>query len=120
MSSQLARAGRPVRSSLRAVGTVSGNPENPNPARNLDAILKRFVWRQASTTTHLSRVTDRDNETVVGADAGVVDEIALATSNDGIAREPKGVVLKPGQEGKWDDLLIGRPTVLPGGDTLKM
>jgi hypothetical protein len=57
---------------------------------------------------------------VVGAEAGVVDEIALATPNDGIAREPKGVVLKPGQEGEWDDLLIGPPTVLPGGDTLKV
>jgi predicted GH43/DUF377 family glycosyl hydrolase len=50
----------------------------------------------------------------------VVDEIALSTSNDGIAWEPKGVVLKPGQQGKWDDLLIGPPTVLPDGDTLKV
>ena len=54
------------------------------------------------------------------AGAGVVDEIALATSKDGIAWEPKGVVLKPGREGEWDSLLVGRPSVLHEGGTFKM
>ena len=52
--------------------------------------------------------------------AGVVDEIALANSKDGIAWEPKGVVLKPGREGEWDSLLVGRPSVLHENGTFKM
>jgi beta-1,4-mannooligosaccharide phosphorylase len=54
------------------------------------------------------------------AGAGVVDEIALATSKDGIACEAKGVVLKPGREGDWDSLLVGRPSVLHENGTFKM
>jgi len=50
----------------------------------------------------------------------VVDEIALATSKDGITWEPKGVVLKPGREGEWDALLVGRPSVLHEDGTFKM
>ena len=52
--------------------------------------------------------------------AGVVDEIALATSKDGIAWEPRGVVLKPGRDGDWDGLLVGRPSVLHEGDVFRM
>jgi hypothetical protein len=54
------------------------------------------------------------------AGAGVVDEIALATSKDGIAWEPKGVVLKPGRDGDWDGLLVGRPSVLFEDGIFKM
>lgn len=52
--------------------------------------------------------------------AGVVDEVALATSEDGLAWEPKGVVLRPGREGEWDSLLVGRPSVLHENGTFKM
>lgn len=51
---------------------------------------------------------------------GVVDEIALATSKDGLVWESKGVVLKPGREGEWDGLLVGRPSVLNEDGNFKM
>ena len=40
------------------------------------------------------------------------DEIALATSIDGVAWTDRGTVLRPGPEGAWDSLLVGRPSVL--------
>ena len=43
---------------------------------------------------------------------GIIDEIALATSSDGVRWEPKGIVLAPGAVGEWDSLLVGRPSVL--------
>ena len=54
------------------------------------------------------------------AGAGVVDEIALATSQDGITWERRGVVLAPGRKGDWDGLLVGRPSVLYEDGTFKM
>ncbi len=54
------------------------------------------------------------------AGAGVVDEIALATSKDGIAWEPKGTILKPGRDGEWDHLLVGRASVLYENGLFKM
>lgn len=54
------------------------------------------------------------------AESGVVDEIALATSKDGVAWEPQGVVLKPGAAGAWDALLVGRPSVLYVGGRFHM
>ena len=50
----------------------------------------------------------------------VVDEIALATSKDGISWEKRGVVLKRGRDGEWDSLLVGRPSVLHEGSLFKM
>ena len=50
----------------------------------------------------------------------VVDEIALATSKDGVTWEKRGVVLKPGRDGEWDNLLVGRPSVLHEGSLFKM
>lgn len=50
----------------------------------------------------------------------VVDEIALATSEDGIHWERQGVVLKPGEPDAWDGLLVGRPSVLHDGGTFRM
>jgi hypothetical protein len=46
------------------------------------------------------------------AQEGVSDVIALATSKDGIHFEKQGIVLRPGQAGAWDSLLVGRPSVL--------
>ncbi|MHC5541019.1 hypothetical protein ACYOEI_22585, partial [Singulisphaera rosea] len=54
------------------------------------------------------------------AAADVVDEIALATSQDGIVWEPEGVVLKPGKSGEWDALIVGRPSVLFDGPIFSM
>jgi predicted GH43/DUF377 family glycosyl hydrolase len=50
----------------------------------------------------------------------VVDEIALATSKDGVTWEKRGVVLKPGREDDWDSLLVGRPSVLHEGGLFKI
>jgi hypothetical protein len=43
---------------------------------------------------------------------GIIDEIALATSTDGVRWAPKGVVLRPGAPGEWDSLLVGRPSII--------
>lgn len=46
------------------------------------------------------------------ADKDIRDDIAVAISNDGIKWSQKGVVLRPTSAGKWDSLLVGRPSVL--------
>lgn len=46
------------------------------------------------------------------APVDVRDEIALATSTDGVTWEEQGTVFRPGGEGAWDSLLVGRPSVL--------
>ncbi len=51
---------------------------------------------------------------------GVVDEIALATSPDGLRWEKRGVVLGPGKPGEWDSLLVGRPSVLHEGGQFRI
>ncbi len=40
------------------------------------------------------------------------DQIAAATSNDGLQWQLRGIVLRPGQAGMWDSRKIGRPSVL--------
>lgn len=40
------------------------------------------------------------------------DEIAAATSGDGVVWKKLGVVLKPGEPGTWDSWKVGRPSVL--------
>ena len=46
------------------------------------------------------------------APVDVRDEIALATSADGVTWQEQGTVLGPGADGAWDSLLVGRPSVL--------
>jgi sucrose-6-phosphate hydrolase SacC (GH32 family) len=48
------------------------------------------------------------------------DDIALATSNDGIHWTKQGLVLQPSPSGSWDSLLVGRPSVLVEGDRFRM
>ncbi|HEX4412658.1 MAG TPA: hypothetical protein VH107_03450 [Lacipirellulaceae bacterium] len=48
------------------------------------------------------------------------DDIALATSNDGVHWAIQGVVLSPSSAGNWDSLLVGRPSVLVEGDRFRM
>lgn len=43
---------------------------------------------------------------------GVVDEVAVATSADGLTWKAKGPVLLPGKTGEWDALSVGRPSVI--------
>lgn len=45
------------------------------------------------------------------ADSDVRDEIALATSADGVSWRKIGGVLRPAAGGEWDSLLVGRPSV---------
>ncbi len=54
------------------------------------------------------------------ASAGVVDEIALATSRDGREWRGRGVVLRPDEAGRWDGLLVGRPSVLHADGVFRM
>ena len=46
------------------------------------------------------------------APVDIRDEIALATSPDGVSWQAQGTVLGPGADGAWDSLLVGRPSVL--------
>ena len=46
------------------------------------------------------------------AEHGISDEIAAATSTDGVHWELRGVVLAPGEGDAWDSLIVGRPSVL--------
>jgi len=46
------------------------------------------------------------------APVDIRDEIALATSADGVTWQEQGTVLGPGADGAWDSLLVGRPSVL--------
>jgi hypothetical protein len=54
------------------------------------------------------------------AGSDVRDDIALATSEDGVVWAKKGVVLRPTAAGAWDSLLVGRPSVLVEGGLFRM
>jgi hypothetical protein len=54
------------------------------------------------------------------SETDIVDRIALATSKDGLAWEPRGVVIGPGPAGAWDSLLAGRPAVIHEDGTFKL
>ena len=46
------------------------------------------------------------------ASLGVTDTIGLAVSEDGRRWEDRGTVFAPTEDGQWDSLLVGRPSVL--------
>ena len=50
----------------------------------------------------------------------VTDDIAMATSQDGVHWDKQGPVLKPGAAGEWDSLSVGRPSVLFEDNVFKM
>lgn len=50
----------------------------------------------------------------------IVDRIDVATSDDGIKWESKGVALAAGTDGEWDALSVGRPSVLVQDGLFKM
>ena len=50
----------------------------------------------------------------------ILDEIALATSSDGLHWTKRDVVLQPSPAGNWDSLLVGRPSVIVDGDKFRM
>jgi sucrose-6-phosphate hydrolase SacC (GH32 family) len=54
------------------------------------------------------------------AASDILDEIALATSRDGIHWSQHGIVLRPSPPGSWDSLLVGRPSVLLEEDLVRM
>lgn len=51
---------------------------------------------------------------------GIADEIALATSPDGVRWARRGVVLRPGRPEQWDGLLVGRPAVIHEDGTFRL
>jgi len=54
------------------------------------------------------------------AASDILDEIALATSRDGIHWSQRGTVLHPSPPGNWDSLLVGRPSVLYDNNVFRM
>lgn len=66
------------------------------------------------------RVGDRLWMFYTVAETGEMDEIAAATSSDGVTWELLGVVLAPGAGAAWDSLKVGRPTVVYEGGRFRM
>ncbi len=54
------------------------------------------------------------------APVDIRDEIALATSPDGVNWQERGTVFRPGADGTWDSLLVGRPSVLHENGRFRM
>lgn len=54
------------------------------------------------------------------AETGELDEIAAATSPDGVAWQKHGVVLKRGEGSAWDSGKVGRPSVLHEGGVFRL
>jgi hypothetical protein len=54
------------------------------------------------------------------AETGERDEIAAATSPDGVTWRPRGVVLKRGEGPAWDSGKVGRPSVLHEAGVFRM
>lgn len=54
------------------------------------------------------------------APVDVRDEIALATSVDGVTWQEQGTVFRPGADDAWDSLLVGRPSVLHENGRFRM
>jgi hypothetical protein len=54
------------------------------------------------------------------AETTEMDEIAAATSSDGMKWEKRGVVLKRGEGRAWDSLKVGRPSVLYEGGVFRL
>ncbi len=82
-----------------------------------------FRWQQRGIVLEDSAANHCNDPSVVSvngvlwmfytrAAAGVTDEIAAATSTDGIHWQKRGNVLSPGAAGRWDSLSVGRPSVL--------
>ncbi len=79
--------------------------------------VRRGVVLEDRTANHVNdpsvvRIGDTYFLYYTRAARGIIDEIALATSTDGVRWEPRGVVLRPGASGEWDSLLVGRPSVI--------
>jgi sucrose-6-phosphate hydrolase SacC (GH32 family) len=54
------------------------------------------------------------------AGSGVTDRIDVATSQDGLTWRRLDTAIKPGANGTWDSLLVGRPSVLLDEGVFKM
>lgn len=90
------------------------------------------AWRQAgvvledATANHVNdpcviRVGDTYWMFHTRAAAHVIDEIAAATSVDGVRWEPCGTVLAPSPDpSAWDSLSVGRPSVVHEGGVFRM
>lgn len=86
---------------------------------------KRGVVLECGTANH---VNDPSVVKIAGvwwmyytvAETGEADEIAAATSPDGITWTKRGVVLARGAGDAWDSLKVGRPSVLHEGGVFKM
>jgi sucrose-6-phosphate hydrolase SacC (GH32 family) len=54
------------------------------------------------------------------AGSGVTDEIAVATSSDGVRWMRRGTAIAPGKSGAWDSWSVGRPSVLVENGVFRM
>jgi hypothetical protein len=85
----------------------------------------RGVAVEDATANHVNdpsvvKVADTYYMFFTRAAAGVVDEIALATSDDGRKWKPRGTVLTHGAASEWDALSVGRPSVMREDGVFKL
>jgi sucrose-6-phosphate hydrolase SacC (GH32 family) len=86
---------------------------------------QRGVVLEDDTANHVNdpsvvRVGDQYFMYYTRAGLDIRDEIAVATSPDGVRWTKRGIVLAPSPAGAWDSLLIGRPSVLVEGGLFRM
>lgn len=94
-------------------------------SRDGDTWTKRGVVLDCGTANH---VNDPTVARVGGdwwmfytvAESGELDEIAAATSRDGMQWEKRGVVIRRGEGNAWDSWKVGRPSVLHEGGVFRM
>jgi hypothetical protein len=87
--------------------------------------VKRGVVLDRGTANHVNdptvvRADDRWWMFYTVAEQAELDEIAAATSRDGVSWEKRGVVLKKGEGQAWDSWKVGRPSALHEGGLFRL
>ena len=99
--------------------------------RNAESADDGGTWQKFGVTLDCGTANHVNDPSVVKANGayfmfytvaqqGIEDAIALAVSDDGRAWQKRGVVLAPGEKGKWDSRFVGRPSVLYENEIFKM
>lgn len=90
-----------------------------------------LTWEKRGVVLDEPGVNHQNDPSVVSAEGvwwmfytrakrGIFDEIAAATSTDGVRWQLRGVVLHPTAGGAWDSLVVSRPSVLRENGVFKM
>lgn len=108
-----------------ALGTDGHDRIHYAESRDGSTWVKKGVVLEDREANHVNdpavvRVGDRYLMYYTVAGRGVTDRIDVATSTDGLQWRRIGTALRPGEEGQWDSLSVGRPSVLVEGGRFRM